>query len=35
MDTFTTSLQESIVGMKSPEKALSEADQRTNAILGR
>ena len=35
MDTFTTSLQESIVGMKSPEKALSEADQRTNAILDR
>ena len=35
MDTFTTSLQESIVGMKSPEKALSEADKRTNAILGR
>ena len=35
MDTFTTSLQESIVGMKSPQKALSEADERTNAILGR
>ena len=35
MDTFTTSIQESIVGMKSPEKALSEAHQRTNAILGR
>jgi ABC-type glycerol-3-phosphate transport system substrate-binding protein len=35
MDTFTTSLQESIVGMKSPQKALSEADKRTNAILGR
>ena len=35
MDTFTTSVQESIVGMKSPEKALSEAHQRTNAILAR
>jgi multiple sugar transport system substrate-binding protein len=35
MDTFTTSLQESIVGMKSPEKALSEANERTDAILGR
>lgn len=35
MDTFTTSLQESIVGMKPPEKALSEAHERTNAILGR
>ena len=35
MDTFTTSIQESIVGMKSPAKALSEAHQRTNAILGR
>jgi multiple sugar transport system substrate-binding protein len=35
MDTFTTSIQESIVGMKSPKKALSEADKRTNAILGR
>ena len=35
MDSFTTSLQESIVGVKSPEKALSEASQRTNAILSR
>ncbi|MGD2184871.1 MAG: sugar ABC transporter substrate-binding protein [Desulfobacterales bacterium] len=35
MDTFTTSLQESIVGMKSPEKALAQAHERTNAILGR
>ena len=35
MDTFTTSLQESIVGMKSPQQALMEADKRTNAILGR
>jgi len=35
MDTFTTSLQESIVGMKPPAKALSEAHDRTNAILGR
>ena len=35
MDSFTTSLQESIVGMKTPEKALSEAHDRTNAILGR
>ncbi len=33
MDTFTTSLQESIVGMKTPEKALSEAHDRANAIL--
>ena len=35
MDTFTTSLQEAIVGMKDPEKAISEADQRINAILAR
>lgn len=35
MDTFTTSLQEAIVGMKSPEKALSEAHERINAILSR
>jgi multiple sugar transport system substrate-binding protein len=35
MDTFTTSLQEAIVGMKTPKKALSEAHQRTNAILAR
>jgi multiple sugar transport system substrate-binding protein len=35
MDTFTTSLQEAIVGMKSPEKALSEAHERINAILAR
>jgi multiple sugar transport system substrate-binding protein len=35
MDTFTTSLQESIVGMKTPEKALSEAHERINAILAR
>ena len=35
MDTFTTSLQESVVGMKPPEKALSQAHDRINAILGR
>jgi multiple sugar transport system substrate-binding protein len=35
MDTFTTSLQEAIVGMKSSEKALSEAHERINAILAR
>jgi multiple sugar transport system substrate-binding protein len=35
MDTFTTSLQEAIVGMKTPKEALSEANQRTNAILAR
>lgn len=35
MDTFTTSLQEAIVGMKTPEKALSEAHERINAILAR
>ena len=35
MDTFTTSLQEAIVGMKDPEKAISEADERINAILAR
>lgn len=35
MDTFTTSLQEAIVGAKTPEKALVEAHQRINAILAR
>jgi ABC-type glycerol-3-phosphate transport system substrate-binding protein len=35
MDTFTTSLQEAVVGMKTPEKALSEAHERINAILAR
>jgi ABC-type glycerol-3-phosphate transport system substrate-binding protein len=35
MDTFTTSLQEAIVGMKSPDEALAEAHQRINAILAR
>lgn len=35
IDTFTTSLQEAIVGMKSPEKALAEAHERINAILAR
>ena len=35
MDTFTTSLQEAIVGMKPPEKALGEADGRINDILAR
>jgi sorbitol/mannitol transport system substrate-binding protein len=35
MDTFTTSLQEAIVGMKSPEEALAEAHERINAILAR
>jgi multiple sugar transport system substrate-binding protein len=35
MDTFTTSLQEAIVGMKTPEQALGEAHQRINAILAR
>ena len=35
IDTFTTSLQEAIVGMKPPEKALAEAHERINAILAR
>ena len=35
MDTFTTSLQEAIVGMKTPKKALAEAHNRINAILAR
>jgi multiple sugar transport system substrate-binding protein len=35
MDTFTTSLQEAIVGMKTPDEALAEAHQRINAILAR
>ncbi len=35
MDTFTTSLQEAIVGMKSPQEALAEAHERINAILAR
>ncbi|MBW1696083.1 MAG: sugar ABC transporter substrate-binding protein [Deltaproteobacteria bacterium] len=35
MDTFTTSLQEAIVGMKTPEKAITEAHERINAILAR
>jgi maltose-binding protein MalE len=35
MDTFTTSLQEAVVGMKTPEKALAEAHKRINAILAR
>ncbi len=35
MDTFTTSLQEAIVGMKPPELALGEAHERINAILAR
>jgi multiple sugar transport system substrate-binding protein len=35
MDTFTTSLQEAIVGMKTPDEALGEAHQRINAILAR
>ena len=35
IDTFTTSLQEAIVGMKTPEKALGEAHNRINAILAR
>lgn len=35
MDVFTTSLQEAIVGMKSPEDALAEAHERINAILAR
>jgi multiple sugar transport system substrate-binding protein len=35
MDTFTTSIQEAIVGVKTPKKALSEAHERTNAILAR
>ena len=35
MDTFTTSLQEAIVGMKSPEQALADAHQRINGILDR
>ncbi len=35
MDTFTTSLQEAIVGMKTPEQALGEAHERINAILAR
>jgi ABC-type glycerol-3-phosphate transport system substrate-binding protein len=35
IDTFTTSLQEAVVGMKTPEKALAEAHKRINAILAR
>ena len=35
MDTFTTSLQEAIVGMKDPDEALKEAHTRINAILAR
>ncbi len=35
IDTFTTSLQEAIVGMKTPDKALAEAHERINAILAR
>jgi multiple sugar transport system substrate-binding protein len=35
MDTFTTSLQEAIVGMKDPDEALNEAHTRINAILAR
>ncbi len=35
IDTFTTSLQEAIVGMKTPQKALAEAHERINAILAR
>jgi len=35
IDTFTTSLQEAIVGMKTPQKALAEAHKRINAILAR
>jgi len=35
IDTFTTSLQEAIVGMKTPAKALAEAHERINAILAR
>jgi len=35
MDTFTTSIQEAIVGMKTPEAALAEAHERINAILAR
>jgi maltose-binding protein MalE len=35
MDTFTTSLQEAIVKVKSPEEALAEAHERINAILAR
>ncbi len=35
MDTFTTSLQEAIVGMKTPELALGEAHERISAILAR
>jgi maltose-binding protein MalE len=35
MDIFTTSLQEAIVGMKTPEDALAEAHERINAVLAR
>lgn len=35
MNVFTTSIQEAIVGMKTPEKALMEAHERINAILSR
>jgi multiple sugar transport system substrate-binding protein len=35
IDTFTTSLQEAIVGMKTPDTALAEAHERINAILAR
>ena len=35
MNTFTTSLQEAVVGTKTPEKALAEAHERINAILAK
>lgn len=35
MDVFTTSLQEAVVEMKTPEAALAEAHERINAILAR
>jgi maltose-binding protein MalE len=35
MDVFTTAMQEAIVGMKTPEKALAEAHERINIILSR
>ena len=35
IDTFTTALQEAIVGMKTPEAALAEAHDRINATLAR
>jgi maltose-binding protein MalE len=35
VDTFTSSLQQAILGMKAPEMALAEAHERINAILAK